>query len=92
MKLGTAICHINSSNLFQLTILSLTITLLYLKRWIKEYVSIQSFNKDKPAKQVKGNRYMYNCTTVFTIVTQFNFKLGHKLLNEVEYDVKDYAN
>ena len=66
--------------------------MFFLKRWIKEYVSIQSFSKDKPAKQVKGNRYMYNCTTVFTIVTQFNFKLGHKLLNEVEYDVKDYAN
>ena len=35
---------------------------------------------------------LYN---VFTIVTQFNFKLGHKLselLNEVEYDVKDYPD
>ena len=32
---------------------------------------------------------LYN---VFTIVTQFNFKLGHSLLNEVEYDAKDYAN
>ena len=35
---------------------------------------------------------LYN---VFTIVTQFNFNLGHKLselLNEVEYDVKDYPD
>ena len=54
-------------------------------------VSIRSFSKDEPAKEVKGNRYMqlYN---VFTIVTQFNFKLGHNLLNEVEHDVKDHTN
>ena len=50
-----------------------------------KHVSIRSFSKDEPAKEVKGNRYMYNCT-------QFNFKLGNKLLNEVEYDAKDYAN
>ena len=32
---------------------------------------------------------LYN---VSTVVTQFNFKIVHKLLNEVEYDVKDYVN
>ena len=56
-------------------------------------VSIRSFSKDEPAKEVKGNRYMYNCTMYLPSgVTQFNFKLGHNLLNEVEYDAKDYAN
>ena len=32
---------------------------------------------------------LYN---VFTVVTQFNVKIVHKLFNELEYDVKDYAN
>ena len=46
-------------------------------------VSIQSFSKDEPAKEVKGNRYMYNCTMYLSL---------QNLLNEVEYDLKDYAN
>ena len=42
----------------------------------------------------KRLREIGTCTTVQCIYHcyQFNFKLGHNLLNEVEYDVKDYAN
>ena len=57
----------------------------------KTDVSIQSFSKDKPAKEVKGNRYMYNCTMYLPLLPNL-IELGHKLLNEVEYDVKDYPD
>ena len=55
-------------------------------------VSIRSFSKDEPAKEVKGNRYMYNCTMYLPLSPSLILKLGHNLLNEVEYDVKDHTN
>ena len=46
-------------------------------------VSIRSFSKDEPAKEVKGNSYMYNCTMYLPLLPS---------LIEVGYDAKDYAN
>ena len=52
------------------------------------YGPLAKTNRQKRLKEIG------TCTTVQCIYHcyQFNFKLGHNLLNEVEYDVKDYAN
>ena len=46
-------------------------------------------NRQKRLKEI-GTCITVQC--IYTIVSQFNFKLGDKVLNEVEYDAKDYAN
>ena len=52
------------------------------------YDPLAKTNRQKRLKEIG------TCTTVQCIYRcgQFNFKLGHNLLNEVECDVKDYAN
>ena len=53
-----------------------------------QYGSLAKTNRQRRLKEIG------TCTTVQCIYHcyQFNFKLGHNLLNEVEYNVKDYAN